>query len=624
MATSLPPAFGVPGLSGAPQWWNPAGAPRVYSSSLIDPRWRGATRRGFGNGSGDEGVFRGLHMIEGASPVLYLSFQVFNDPSEGTNADGIYIGFQTPSGARYIIKVDAYDHVASFDAGAVGAVETTRIDAAGTTVIANPAWMNDARSWLSISGSPQKYSWAVNLRVPTQTSATEFDDTGINLGSLTAGATFRMWSALIKDLGPAVAAYYMPRTGAEITVDPVTLLNVLPTNAATWEVVNLGTGSAGISLDAWDVGTTNNDPTSGLPAPHEILVSATGPTTNHLFAKPMNATGGSVAAHSLSATFRTANWGSQADFTFAAGATPWEEILPGTLKDNAAAFANGSKGEIAFDWTISAAEAADWLPGGTKWTHQCMLVTLSGPYDFINDSVYRNMDFVKASEFERLAQISVQGARPAGAGDQDVYVYIDRFNMPYELKEPAPPPNLKEAIALIERRHGGGGGGDFTHAEGFESPPEGSPPEDDPNPPQAIFDELAKLVPAVRFHVYRTTPARIRVGGTVKPVVDEQTSFGYFVLHEGDVYGWDQILGGDFEPTDVPGLYHLKVPRDGKVVINTKVRGYEQPPPADRPVIEPAPPQPGDGHDHDHHKGCLGVLVALVAALVAVFKRRKK
>src|SRR5262249_5545466 len=159
-------------------------------------------------------------------------------------------------------------------------------------------------------------------------------------------------------------------------------------------------------------------------------------------------------------------------------------------------------------------------------------------------------------------------------------------------------------------------GGDIGRA--FGSPPDGSPPEEDPNAPKAVFDQLAGMVPTVRFHVYRSTGRQIRVGGVLKPELEEQMAFGYFVLHGGDVYGWERIRGGDFETTDVPGLYHLKVPRNGKVVINTKVRGWDEKPPADRgPVIEPAPPQPG-GEDNG---GCLGIVLAFFAAVVALFKR---
>jgi hypothetical protein len=600
MATCFPLASGVPAQPGAPQWWAPGNVPRPYSTELNDPRWRGAVRRGYNNGASVEGVFRGLHMIEGANPVLYMSLQVFDDPSPGTDADAVYVGLANAAGTTaYIIHVPAYSAIppGGQQAGPTGGPTSYQWNNATSTwssIPGTPTWLNDRRSWLTIdtASNPDKYSWAVNLRVPTKTTG-GYDNDGINIGTLTGGGTFRFWYALIKDLDDFVAAYYWPRTGAEITISGGGQ-NVYPNpTTVAWDTAQIGSGAGcgtGISLSAWDIGTTNTDPMTGLPAPHQIHVRATPPPpplpVNHLYAKPLNQTGGDITPNSLSATFRTANWGSAADFTFAAGATPWEEVLPGTTKDNGAATTtNGNKASIEFDWTISTTDAADWIPpGGSKWTHQCMLVTLSGAYDFLNDSAYRNMDFVQASEFERDAQISIQGLKklPDGGSLRDVYVYVSRSNMPHELREPQRPPDLREAIALVERQFGGPVSRTHVDEKGRAEPSE--------------FDLLASYVPTIRYSVFHTTAGKINVAGKVKPVVQEQTAFGYFVLHEGDVYGWDAKLGGDFEAQKASGIFKLKVREGGKVVIRTKVRGWEEKPPPDRgPEIEPGPPQPEDG-----------------------------
>jgi len=612
MATCIPVASGVPGLSGAPQWWNPAGAPRPYDDDVNDPRWRGATRRGYQNGASEDGVFRALHMIESGNPVLYLSFQAFHDPTQGTNLDGIYVGFQRSGGPAFLINIQAYSSVAtSFEAGSTAG--TACFPLSGTAAgppIANPLWLNDTRAWLTLpSGGSTSYSWAINMRVPTKSSGDDFDDAGINLGSLSGGATFKFFYAIVKDIGSAVVAYYLPRT-VDIDINPATLDNVYP-DPSTWDDARIGGGAGcgtGISLSAWDVGTTNTDPVSGLPTPNEIHVNAAAPTTNGLFAKPLNATGGDVTPNSLEATFRTANWGSQADFTFAAGATPWEEILPGTTKDNGAATTtNGNKASIEFDWTISAAEAADWIPpGGSKWTHQCLLVTLQGPYDFINDSVYRNMDFVQASEFERDAEISVQGLEPVAGSRREVYLYVEKNNMPDEA-DGKPPPDIRRIMSQLA-----------------ESADLGAARLMAVRPAQSVvptFDLLAAYVPTIRFHVFHETTKRINIGGKVKPIVEEQTAFGHFVHHEGDVYGWDHTLGGEFKKVS-ENLYRLEVPEGWKSVIRTRVRAWEEKPPDDRgPEIVPGPPQPPRPKEDGEKPtpgGCLKQLTRGASAMAAL------
>jgi hypothetical protein len=105
------------------------------------------------------------------------------------------------------------------------------------------------------------------------------------------------------------------------------------------------------------------------------------------------------------------------------------------------------------------------------------------------------------------------------------------------------------------------------------------------------FDVVAAFTPTVRYRVFRATGEKMTVGGVVKPVVEEQTSFGYAVEHEGDVYGWDQSLTGDFTK-EAEGLFKLKV-TGGKAVIGTSLRAWESPPPARRlPEVDRGPRVP--------------------------------
>jgi hypothetical protein len=605
MTSCIPSAGGVPGLPGPPQWWDSlTSAPRPFDASIDDPRWRGALRRGYNSGAAEEGIFRALHAIEGGTPVLYLSWHVLHDPSGIANQDRIHVMFQrggaTP-GSLVRIEVNAYSSLASsYQAGDVAGISVTSRPAGGGAETAHGTlpWLAQTRGWLTLPGATTSYEWAIALRVPITNTGDDISDAGLNLGNVAGGSEFNFWYGIVKDLDDFAAAYYSPRN-VKITINDQGK-NDYPTTGL--DSVKLGSGAGcgeGIALAVGDVGTTTIDPRTHLPSPNEFLVSATSATTNHVFARPTN-TGGVIAAHSLSASFRTANWGSQADFTFAADETPWEEILPGTRKDNAAEIAAGTpgaptQGPIEFDWTISTAEAREWLPPpaglGTKWTHQCMLVTLSGPYDFINDSVYRNMDFVQASEFERQAEVNVRGLERLSPDNREVYLYVERSNMPRDIEGyPEEPPDVRRVIALLE--DGGDHGGEVL----------GVPPE------RPTLDQIASMVPTIRFHVYHATGDRIEVGGTVKPVIEEQTSFGHFVQHDDAVWGWDVVLGGEFVKI-ADNFFRLEVPEGGRKVINTKVKAWEEPPTGNRPEIEPGPPQPQEP------SGCLAFLFKLLPFL---------
>ena len=86
-------------------------------------------------------------------------------------------------------------------------------------------------------------------------------------------------------------------------------------------------------------------------------------------------------------------------------------------------------------------------------------------------------------------------------------------------------------------------------------------------------DELDQLFPTFRVYVYRETGERTKDDGKESPVLEPQTSFGYFVYHEGDLYGWDARLKGAEQAGE--SLYLLKVPDDGAVMVNTRIQAVE-------------------------------------------------
>src|SRR6185503_19126420 len=66
-----------------------------------------------------------------------------------------------------------------------------------------------------------------------------------------------------------------------------------------------------------------------------------------------------------------------------------------------------------------------------KSTHQCVLTTLSGAnINFLNDAVYTNMNYDGASLLQREAEISVVGLKPFAPTPRDVFLAVEKLNMP--------------------------------------------------------------------------------------------------------------------------------------------------------------------------------------------------
>jgi hypothetical protein len=606
----IPHANGVPGMGGPPNWWDPVpapGAPYTAASGWTaqnDPRWIGASGHGYDIGTGEEAQFRALFSTgSGSTPYyLYLSFEVNNDPTADAGYDGMLVGFQTQSGAGYVMDVKAYSATNSHDLDAGGT--TIQWNKTGATYtdpspphtvyreLTNYAGAHPdvkAANWFRPpDSSTTNNRWAVCMRIPLLApGGVDISADGINLGNVGSGASFKFWYAFWIEIGaPNALNYNWPRTAA-VSADAA--LNLVVPDFPAWGDTHLGTSGpcgAGISLASADIGTNNIDPVTHLPAPNEILVSLTAPPTNHFFAAPLNNDPTqTVAAGSIEARFFTADWGSTALFT-SSGGTPWQEMPftkgAGTHFTNAAAFGPGTKGAIGFDWALSHDDAVKYLGdpthsppiAATKNMHECMLVTLSNfhttpgnpGYEFLNDSTYRNMDFKQASAFTERVMISTAGARltshVAAGKPVSVFVYEERNNMPATIKAGlAPLPTVKTVLGARSSPLA------MAHAS---------------NVPIHAFDRLANVLPTLRYHVYRSRSIQVRRRGTLHTLLEPQTSFGYFIQHTGPLYGWTpQLLG--LEPKlglrRVSGhVYEMQVPLHESVKMETAVTSIAKKP----------------------------------------------
>lgn len=434
--TCIPYATGVPALSGPPNWWDNTLQLPDYNNRTDDPRWKGAVSYTYGLGAADEKAsFRALYDSQDS---LYLSW-IANVVPDINNQDNhaMYVGF-SPGGSAddIIIKIVPFGSAAnSLQAEPFFSNETYKYNktTAKWESTNTPAWVgNFTRAWLK---NTYPYTWAVQMKVPKSSNP----DIGLDFGS-----TFHLWYEIEVDIGAGTENYSWPRDVYRI-YNETTFQRDFP-EPSTWGEFRLGSaGSAcgtGISIDSNNIGTLNRDEFDN-PSPNWIDING----VNTFFARPFNNMTTTIPNNGINARFRIANWGSQADWNDVPDPSLlWSDIRGGSAVTNSNSIPSGSFGNITFSWTLDAAEKADFQPGPggippEKRPHQCMLVELSGAgLTFVRSSVYRNMDFVNASTFNREADVSVIGLPLMQSGNHTVYLYEVIKNMPEVVeRSPLPP-----------------------------------------------------------------------------------------------------------------------------------------------------------------------------------------
>jgi hypothetical protein len=611
MPTCIPIAYGVPALSGPPNWFdNSVATPQFWDQfdEHSDPRWRGAARKGFGAGAVEHLAFRALHSPVTSPPsgtpiaYLYLAWDIDVDASVDLAADGVQLGLQRSGGPAYVIKILAWE-TAGDKLSATATYTPTVRKLTGTSLGPNepvPTWIpGTARAWLkNQTASVTTNKWAIHLRVPLIDSG-DISNVGINLGPI--GSPFKLWFD-VDLIGPAGVTEYAYPAAAIIDIDPVTGQDLYPATTAWADATVGGTNCGlGVSLDGGSIGTTNPDPTE-IRYQWPADADPTNNPVNQLFAKPKN-TGPAILAHALKASFRTANWGTQPDWNAVPNPTTtlWTEVRPGVVKDNALGINAGvetspgvfspSEGTIQFPWQLSDTDAAQFEgPSATRRKHQCMYVELSGAgIEFLNDSAYHNMNFkAYASEFISEAEASVAGLEAlAGSTHRDVFLFVDTRNMPEtvargEVAKPVPTPDVEPLPEPEPDDDDDEGGHDVERVEGelrISATYDGvsgavAAPKVTPS-----YAELAQTAPTYMVHAYHDTGRRRRINGQLMKVLAPQTSFGYFVSHSGALAGWEHALTAPGIQQIADNYYRIRVPNGGSVPLRIRIRALSKPRP---------------------------------------------
>jgi hypothetical protein len=580
--TCFPIAQGVPGgLSGAPNWYDDsASPPRPYDEDTDDPRWRGAFAHSFGSGTIEEVSFRGLNGTEASEERLYLSWLIKADPT-GPADSQLYVGLgNSDAGAAIIVNIGmttSSNRVASSDYSIdvhVRPAGASDYSASGV----DPAWITaHTRVWVTYTPeTTPSLSWAVEMVIPLNEELSPDPTHSVILDS---ADNFKMWYAAYLGFTPGdgdIIEYTWPGTPGIGTGYP------LPADFVDVRAADSTSDPActaeGISISRLNIGVKNVDGSDRASA-SRIQVDLSDPPTadepdeqNLFFADPDFPAGTpTTEQEAVRAHFRLANWGSHVgDLT----STSWTTVPGG----DAVSFDAGA-GECRFVWPTPADLASgtpsrqliDDLRTGVKTTHQCMLVELSSVHPsatFLINSVYRNMDFVTASKFARPAEISLR-IPGAGSTPRDVYLYEHTYNMPAFIPpqegEDEGPEEWDEAEPVERRR---GRDHPARRAARMAARPAAFQRK------RMRVEDLVRWVPTYAVLVYRDTGRTTTLfDGTPRRILQPQSSFGYFVGHEGNLYGWKHSIEG--AQRIARRWYKLSVPENGARQIKTLIEADE-------------------------------------------------
>jgi hypothetical protein len=362
--------------------------------------------------------------------------------------------------------------------------------------------------------------------------------------------------------------------------------------------------------------------------------------------------GWQVIANEIQGRFRIANWGSSPNgWEDGVDANTIWQTIPGGAVSNAAVINNGTKATdangLTFNWIVSGADLTAFQ-NGTRLAHQCMLLELTSsgpaPLPFVNKSTWTNMNFAHASEFTEKAQITLKGLTPIAPDGRDVYVWVEKLNMPTQVGSsrpamletsipghfvPPPPPNPNGAT----------GGYSLVYPSGQEYTPPPMitgvtwqpgmyvPSQPGKSIPIPGMEELMRMVaagevtqqqledavPTYIVHVYHDTGKRLSLDGSDRPVVIAQGSFGYYVSHEGDLYGWqDKLVPEGFALEQVSENFYkiTKMPNDGVLTVGVEIN-----------ALETAPTMVGKHHSIVVF---LLILIILLLILLLIMRRRRR
>ncbi len=598
-------ASGVPGAPVKhPQWWNTS-----LNANQRDVRWTGATTRGALTSETPE--LASSRMIwDKPSRTVFFEFSVRGDPSVDTNQDLVMFAVSDTAGTapELFVQFQALRPCATVaNCEGLGtaipnsAIQYSEATNTGTGIAWSPLSTTNPSSdfvvdhaWVEVEpvavGSSFTYNWTLkfSMQVPVSTSNDEIRPNLRAYGN----------AVLYFDTGSSgVAAEYpllcnpsglgLGSNDCKVySADPLaTLPDGLPPNMGLWPVLESADPTAcdGIELIRDLVGSDHNPVSGFVPGttvPY-VLPGSSIPfaVDSRLLAGFHNATSETLQAGDITAEFRIANWGLQvADWH----AATWDhvgdadlsgEVPPGTYcGDN-----NEAAGSLASDlWNPQA-----WgFDPTTSHMHQCIHVRLRAnrPVPIAVDSVFRNMNVVNASVFRGPASIDTRGLKlPKGKRKHEIYLLVDAKDMP----------SNAACKAAKGKLYGCAKGGKLYlgHKALTKQQKRALNREFDAGRTSLTRAELDALLkhkkrkgkkagelPYYAVHGMVATGRVINLPDAPQtPVIDEFSSYGYEVEHEGEPsQGWEFYMHGASPVGKSANLFKMHVkPNTVASVANT-------------------------------------------------------
>jgi len=628
-ALCAPQAIGVPGNGGPPNWTGSDSA--SFKTLINDPRWNGAARIDLPslNGTDTSGPgqigLRALHDTDS----LYLSFKVRSDANNATKiknltppmggttqvADTIIFGLKSANPAHapklFILPLNTEMNGAAQGSPAIQPLVSTWNSATMTWGEPMPPvgdFLNTAL-WVGPAAADGD-RWGMNVRLNTGAMGLGF----------TAPYQFfaAVWLIVFYDattIHDRLIGWPSVNMFSDVNINDLSTLHTLISEPnATWAPLSLGTFASpctgGVSLNYMQIFTDNT--------PNSKVVTAAG-ASNTFRVEPdwglFSRTPGLIQAQ-----FRLAKWGAQIGV-----GSSWTEVLgfSKTVNDPADASrkdnTNSGTGNIEIVCTNGNMTRPCPTLTASQSKHQCMYVQLSATtgnsVTFSSDSAYRNMDFETSSLLAREATISVQGLAPlAGQDRRDVYISVETANMPAELKEPMelPREQMAEArspgAAAVDAGTDAGSFDAGSFDAGRQDNDAGAgEPDREPVPHQTESERVASIWPTYQVHAYHELKRWQDPNGITHVRLEDSVPFGYFVDHEGELWGWDHAItgvnGAELEQI-APDYYHVKIPNDGAIDVMTYVLAKEE---KDQTVEnscdDPRCPKPPGGYENDAGTG---------------------
>lgn len=667
----VPQAFGVPGPQPkTPEWWNATAAGK-------EQRWTGASRSDGAATVASAPPMASVRTIwDRPSHTLFVRYEVRSDSTLNPGFDRIVTALSDTAGAPALFVV--FDPLL----GCTGAPDTnanglkdecegegraipTGVGGGVMYATPNPVtagdWTNPSpshsvagftidHSWVSAAASgpatARVYQWTLQAAIQIPVDATGEAGAGartyasalVLLGSSPVSGTMVQFSSLCNPSSPTSAATCLLSSATATT----TLPDGLPA-IGRWKPTKTSQACNGIELQPMFVGSdvplTSGTLPNGQPYqyPSNELRRTSG---SRLRAGIHNLLGRNLADGEVDAEFRIANWGATyANWDQATWTSIGRATLTGTLADGRWAHETG---QATLDMDTP------YTPGGSiAYDHQCVHVKLTGnssggqPVTFANDSVFRNMDLVWASVFQRFAEINIVGRTPVDQPER-VTLVVDARNLP--------------AMSECWSHRDGDDVGQFQSIPGCWMDGSKVPPPlliSEKNPQWGMTPEE---LPTYVVHGFVDSGVKVNLEGQAQiPVHVPFSSFGYLVQHQGTVQGWEHALhGAVHEPGAAHNVYVLDMKPSQIHTVSTTIRaidgtttvacpGAEAPKPWPEGCEPPTIPAPYDAPKTDEPKpepkgGCCAttstskgqtaaqnlVFIGLLLGLRGVRRRRRR